>query len=413
MYNTEVLGSIYYALTGTLQSATFTYNNSITNGVPAIQWPNVKTGGSGISVPPAGTDYFGTANQINYKDPYSEQWNYSIDRDLGFDTGLRVSYVGMATRDLVWAPDLNQSYYSTTYYVDQPLSSRPFPNWGVINTRANGANASYNALQIELHHRYKRGLTLDSAYTFASNLADNQGYTADHFADENAGHRTMDALDLKHEYGPVYGTRRNRWITSAIVELPVGRGRQFGSHMNPVVNALVGGWQLTSIVLWQSGPFLTPYFSGGDPSGTGSGVIGRDQAPDLIGNPNLGNPSAANWFNAGAFTCPGVPGWHAGSACLIGTPGNGAPLGRFGTAGIGSVMGPGTVNLNAGLSKRFVITERLRIKVEGSFTNALNHLNLANPVLAIDNSSVGQITSARPADFGGNRTGQVGARFEF
>jgi len=43
----------------------------------------------------------------------------------------------------------------------------------------------------------------------------------------------------------------------------------------------------------------------------------------------------------------------------------------------------------------------------------LNHLNLANPVLAIDNSSVGQITSARPADFGGNRTGQVGARIQF
>ena len=61
VYNTEVLGSIYYALTGTLQSATYTYNNSITNGVPAIQWPNVKTGGSGITVPPAGTDYFGTA----------------------------------------------------------------------------------------------------------------------------------------------------------------------------------------------------------------------------------------------------------------------------------------------------------------------------------------------------------------
>jgi hypothetical protein len=99
--------------------------------------------------------------------------------------------------------------------------------------------------------------------------------------------------------------------------------------------------------------------------------------------------------------------------CLIGTPGNGAPIGRFGSAGIGTVVGPGTVNLNAGLSKKFSINEHVRIKLEGSFTNVLNHLNLANPVLAIDNPSVGQITSARPADFGGNRTGQVGARVEF
>jgi Carboxypeptidase regulatory-like domain len=413
LYNTEVLGSIYYALTGTVQSATFTYNNSITNGIPAIQWPNVKAGGSGISVAPAGTDYFGTADQINYKDPYSEQWNVSIDHDLGFNTGLRVSYIGMSTHDLVWAPNLNQSYYSTTYYVDQPLSSRPFPNWGVVNTRAIGANANYNSFQLEVNHRYRNGLTMTSTYTLAKNLADNQGYTADHFADENAGHRTMDTLNRRQEYGDVYGTRRHRWITTAIYQLPVGRGRTFGNHMNRVMDAVVGGWQLSSIFLIQSGPYLTPYFSGGDPSGTGSGVIGRAQAPDVIGSSGLSNPTASEWFNISAYTCPATPGWHPGQPCLIGTPGNGAPIGRFGNAGISSVLGPGTVNLNAGLSKSFSIMERVRIKVEGSFTNALNHVNLANPVLAIDSTSVGQITSARPADFGGSRTGQIGARIEF
>ena len=57
-----------HALTGSVQSASYPYNNSITNGVPAIQGPDVKTGGSGIVVPTAGTDYFGTANQINYTD---------------------------------------------------------------------------------------------------------------------------------------------------------------------------------------------------------------------------------------------------------------------------------------------------------------------------------------------------------
>ena len=254
---------------------------------------------------------------------------------------------------------------------------------------------------------------MNSAYTFAKNLADNEGYDNNSLAGENSGERTLDALDLKHEYGPVSSTRRNRWITSAIYELPVGRGRQFGSKMNRFADAVLGGWQLSSIFLWQSGPYLTPYFSGGDPSGTGSGIIGRHQAPDLIGNTSLSNPTAAGWYNASAFTCPGVPGWQVGTACLIGTPGNGVPIGRFGTSGVGTVVGPGTVNLNAGLSKIFPLTERIRIKVEGSFTNVLNHLNLANPVLAIDSSSVGQITSARAADFGGNRTGQVGARIEF
>ncbi len=413
MYNTEVLGSIYYALTGTLQAATYTYTNSIVNGAPAIQFPNVKTGGSGITVAPAGTDYFGTANQINWKDPYTMQWNFSIDRDLGFNTGLRASYIGMGTRDLVWAPNLNQSYYSTTPYADQPLSSRPFPNWGVINTRANGANSNYESAQLEINHRYKSGLTLNSAYTFAKNLADNAGYSTSTFAGENAGARTMDADDLKHEYGPVAGTRKNRWISSFIYELPVGRGRQFGSNWNRATDAVIGGWQLSSIFLIQSGPYLTPYFSGGDPSGTGSGVIGRAQAPDIVGTPNLSNPTSGDWFNAAAFTCPGTPGWTPGTACLIGNPGYGNPIGRFGNAGPGTVIGPGTVNLNAGLSKRFAITERINMKIEASFTNVLNHVNLANPVLAIDSTSVGQITSARGSDFGGSRTGQVGARIDF
>jgi len=418
VYNTEVLGSIYYALTGTVQSATYNFGNTITNGVPAIVWPNVRAGGSGITVPQSGTDYFGTANQINYKDPYTEQWNFSIDRDLGFNTGLRLSYIGMETHDLVWAPDLNQSYYSTTYFADQPLSNRPFPNWGVINTRANGANANYNAAQLEVNHRYKSGVTFNSAYTFAKGLADNQGYTSGNggisYAGENAGGRTMNLYDLKAEYGPVFGIRKNRWITSALYDLPVGRSRQFGTNMNRFVDAIVGGWQLSSIFLIQSGPYLSPYFSGGDPSGTGSGnFVGRSQAPDVVGNPKLSNPTAGDWFNAAAYTCPGTPGWQVGTPCLIGNQGYLPPIGRFGDAGISTVVAPGTVNLNAGLSKSFTITESVKIRIQGSFTNVLNHLNLANPIISIDNSSVGQITSARGADFGGARTGQVGARIEF
>ncbi len=417
VFNTEVLGSIYYALTGTLQSNTRTYNN-ISNGKPIFAWPNTQLPGNG-TIADFGTAYFGTANQINWKDPYSMQWNLSVDRDLGFQTGLRLSYIAMDTRQLVWSPNLNQSMYSTQFYTDQPLSSRPFPNWGVVNTRANGATANYQSAQVEIKHRTHAGITFDTTYTFAKNLADNQGYTegsnnGTSFAGENSGSRTLDLYDLKHEYGNVFGTRKHRWITSAIYDLPVGRGRAFGGSMNRFVDAVIGGWQVSSIFLWQSGPYLSPYFDGGDPSGTGSGIIGRDQAPDLVRNPNISNPNRNDWFDLGAYTCPGTPNWQPGTSCLIGSaPQYGAPIGRFGNAGPAALVGPGTVNLNAGLAKYFAITERVRMKVEGSFTNVLNHTNLADPVLAIDNTSVGQITSARAADFGGNRTGQVGARIEW
>jgi hypothetical protein len=416
MYDTPSMGSIYYALTGTVQSNTATYTNIAANGGPIFQWPQITTGAAG-AVAPFGTAYFGTANDPHWKEPYTMQWNFSIDRDLGFNTGLRLSYIGQGTRDLVYAPDLNQSGYSTTFYAEQPLSNRPYPNWGVVNDRAVGADMNYNSAQVEVHHRFREGLTFDSTYTFAKNLADNQGPNPQgSFAGENAGGRDMDAYDLKAEYGPVWGTRKQRWITTAVYELPVGRGRRFMSNGSRLADALFGGWRLSNIFLVQSGPFETPYFNNGDPSGTGSGVFeGRPQHPDRIGNGSVPNPTASDWFNPAAFTCPGTPNWVAGTPCTIGdNPSTDlAPIGRFGNSGVGILTGPGTVNLNTALGKAFAINERVRFKIEASFTNILNHVNLGDPVNAIDNPSFGQITSARASDFGGYRTGQVSARLDF
>ena len=421
MFDTPSMGSIYYALTGTLQSATFQFNNIAANGGPIFQWPNIRTGGSGVVVNPFGTAYFGTANDIHWKEPLTTQWNFSIDRDLGFNTGLRVSYIGENTHHLVWAPNLNQSYYSTQYYASQPLSSRPFPNWGTVNNRSVGASMNYNSLQVEVVHRFQHGLTFNSTYTFAKNLSDDQGPVPDHFADENAGARAMDLYDRRAEYGPVWGTRTNRWLTTAVYELPFGRGRRYMSTANAFAQAVLGGWRLSNIFLWQSGPFETPYFSSGDPSGTGSGFQ-RPQHADRIASGSISNPSANQWFNTSAFVCPATPGWSLGQACTIGdNPGvDVAPIGRFGNSGIGVVTGPGTVNLSTALGKSFAITEKVKIKIEGSFTNILNHVNLADPVNAIDNASFGVITSARGAttpgggsDFGGFRTGQISARIEF
>ena len=344
------------------------------------------------------------------------QWNFSIDRDLGFNTGLRVSYIGQGTRDLVYAPDLNQSYYSTQFYATQPLSSHPFPNWGTVNTRAVGANMNYQSLQAEVKHRFQRGFTFNSTFTWARNLADNQGPVPDHFADENAGSRSMDLYNLRDEYGPVWGTRKFRFLTTAVYELPFGRGRQFMSNASRAVDFVLGGWRLSNILLLQTGPFETPYFSNGDPSGTGSAVRdGRNQHPDRVANGSLSNPTADQWYNTSAFVCPATPGWTLGTGCTIGDDPSKdiAPIGRFGNSGIGVVTGPGTVNLSTALGKSFAITERFRIKIEGSFTNIFNHVNLADPTNAIDNSSFGQITSARGSDFGGYRTGQISARIEF
>jgi len=418
VYNTTLLGDSFFAMTDTLQAATLTYNNL--EGPPYYPpyiWP-VTSPGSGAITPTYGSTNFTSANQIGWKNPYSMQWDLSIDREFRGNIGTRISYIGMKTDDLVWAGNENvMPYSSTTKALSQPLTNRPFPNWHAIIDRLNGAQAIYNALQVEANRRFQNGLTFQSTYSWAKNLADNQGTQAGSFVGENGNYASY-IHNLGLDYGNVYGTRRQRWITSGMYELPFGRSRTFGTNMNRGADAVVGGWQLSSIFLVQTGPYLTAYIPGGaaDPSGTGAGALyPTNQRPDMVGQIVPANRSRNQWLNQSAFACPSNTGYtsksYAGNSCGVGVTSN--PIGRFGNESVGNILGPGTVNLSAGLKKRFVISENVHLSAEGTFTNVLNHTNLNDPILDITNVDFGRITSARGSDFGGGRTGQVSMKLEF
>lgn len=414
-YNGTLLGSIYFSLTGTLQSDVREFTNLSSGGRPLYQWPAIQSGGTGISTGQLGTASFRTANDINYKDPYSVQWNLSVDRYVGFGVGVRVSYIGMKTTQLAWAPDLNQMTNSTQFAINRPLSDRPFPNWGIIFTRTAGATAFYNAMQVEANKRFSNGLTFNSTYTWAKSLADNLGPNATGFIGETGGGRAADLYNRQAEYGDDYATRRHRSISTVVYELPFGKGRPFAKSIHPAANAIIGGWQMSAIFLAQTGPFLTPFLGSNvvDPSGSGSG-LSRNQHPDRIGNGNLSNPTRDLWFDVNAFVCPGLTTRVAGN-CRIGiNPArDAAPIGRFGNAGVGIITGPGTINLSLGLNKAFQLTERIKLEAGASFTNVENRVNLADPQMNVISTAFGRITSARSSELGGSRTGQVSMRLSF
>ena len=176
---------------------------------------------------------------------------------------------------------------------NQPLSARLFPNWGRINTRATGANESYHSAQVEFNHRFEKGLQLNSTYTFAKALADNQGPANVGFAGDTGGSRATSILDRYADFGNVYGTRRNQWNSTMVYDVPIGRGKKFAGSMPRIADLVVGGWRLSNIFVWQTGPFESPYFDSGqgDPSGTGSGLNSsntgfdpghRSQYPDTV-----------------------------------------------------------------------------------------------------------------------------------
>ena len=444
IYNINMLGSSFYSLTGTLQAQTQQFNNGLNCGAtgctPYWQWPTVYSGsGSAAGVGGYGTAYFGTANSANWKDPYTEQWSLSIDHDLGSGYAARVSYIGSETHHLVWAPDENTLPFSNTRSAyNAPASARLFPNWGRINTRDTGADESYHSLQIEASHRMQHGLEYHSTFTWAKALADNQGPANTGFGGEGGGSRATSILNHGVDFGNVYGTRRLRWNSTVLYDLPFGRGKQFGGTMPRVADLIVGGWRLSSILTVQSGDYLMPYFPDGqgDPSGTGSGLDNslagwdpshRNQYADRIAGVSMKpqGQNRFNWTNAKAFTCPGFAGWVPGTPCGTGagyaadgvTPrsayGPALPIGRFGNSGAGVVEGPGLFNLSSGLTKSFVITERIRLKAEGTFTNVLNHTNLGDPNMNLSSPSFGLISTTIGSDFGGARTAQVAARLEF
>jgi len=114
------------------------------------------------------------------------------------------------------------------------------------------------------------------------------------------------SLDRRADRGNVYAARRHRMINALVYQLPFGRGRKFLSGAPRSVDLLLGGRQLSTILTLQSGPFLTPVFAGGDPSGTNAPSRGA-QRPDRIGaaNGSLADANWERWADRGAFVCPG------------------------------------------------------------------------------------------------------------
>ncbi len=392
IYSVTILGSVFYSLVGIHTSDTRTFNNRLVTGAPELQFPSPFLPGLGT----IGVADFRRGNEFHGPDPYAQQWNLTIERDLGWNTGFRITYSGSHSLKLYHSPDLNQVRPNTVGY-NVARSQRPYPNWAIVYSRDTGTSAKFNSLIVEVQKRYSHGLFFQSSWAWSKNLSNATGSNSTGFAGEN-GSVPTDRFNLGLDYGNVSPTRRHRWLTSFSYELPVvnaWRGQSGGRRLG---YTLVGGWQLSGILLFQTGPFLTPITGGStDPSGTNVDARANDR-PDYsaAGDGNIRSGRTINrWFDRSAFVVP---------------PSN---IGRFGYVGPGLLMGPGTQTVSAKLQKKFDIHEGRYFQLEGSFTNLFNHPNFGIPGLVAAASSFGVISSTQGAESAGARTIQVGLRFSF
>lgn len=359
------------------------YTNQVGN--PQVIFPYVypSSGGQGpstVSIP--------AAYRSDLRVPFSMQYNLTVEHQR-WNTGFRMSYIGTNTRQGEWRYNINQPVGDNRLYVDKP---RLFPQYPGIDYYTNGAGHQFNSLTFEIERQFARGLSYQFSYALARDIGDLE-----------RGEASEDAYNRDRERAVWLDIPTHRVTGNVIYELPLGRGKRFASNVNRWVNFAIGGWETSWIYSLNSGEFLTPLWTGPDPTGTrhtnnrtpANVTIRPNQLRD--GNLPAGQRSVNNWFDAGAFGAP--------------TPG------AFGTSAKGVIKGPGVNVWHAGLFKNIPFTERARLRLEITATNFFNHPNYSNPNMDItDLGNVGVISGVgdiSTLDSGDQRSFRAGVRLEW
>jgi len=263
---------------------------------------------------------------------------------------------------------------------------KPYPKYTTVSLyRNNVGNQNYHGVTVKLQQRYARGFSYIVSYT-RSRLMDDASsvFDASILTGPQANFPVADSFNRKLERDYSTGDIPHLFVTSAVWDLPVGRGRAREPH--GFVGALLRDWSVSTIVTLQSGvPVAVSQTNSNAFAGFGT------QRPNLVGDPELPSDerSPAKWFNTSAFAL--------------------APQFTLGSASRNPVRGPSYKNVDVAISRRLPIRgggPEVEVRVEAF--NLLNTPPFANPGVTFGTATFGVITSAGDA-----RVVQLAAKFLF
>jgi len=224
---------------------------------------------------------------------------------------------------------------------------RPFPNFGTyIDDRFIGYS-NYNAANVKLEHRTP-GLALTAVYTWSKSLDDKSAAAGIGASQFNGWQGFLNNHDPRADYGRSDFDTGHRFVASAVYDLPVGKGKRALGNANPVINAVLGNWQVTTIYTAQLGFPMS--IIAGDSTGL-LDTVGQNRA-DIVGKPT-GPKTVSEWFNTAAFVQPGPN--------------------LFGDSARNVLRMPGINNWDIGIMKNVVLTERARLQLRLETFNTFNH----------------------------------------
>ncbi len=320
--------------------------------------------------------------QPDLRTPTLLSWSLVIQQQLTANTALSVGYVGSHGYHELIGIDANEpapvicpatpcpAAYPSSFPVGLAGTLVPAGIFYVPTaTRANNAlantwtyfsrgDSSYNALQVDLNHRFSGGLQLRGVYTWSRTLDDGDSPNSTTSGGEPA--TVSNPFNLRADWGLANFDVRNVAVLSEVYALPFGAGARFGSHLQGITNALASGWQFDSLATIQGGFPFTPQLSY-NPSNNGDT---RNPVRPFV-NPNFHGPvilgSPAQYFNPAAFLAPA----------------NGS--GFYGNLGRDTLIGPGLGSWDTSFLKDTRLRERLTLQFRAELFNILNRTNFNAP----------------------------------
>ena len=297
----------------------------------------------------------------NYRRGYVQSWNLTLEKQLG-QWIASAGYV--ATRSVRQSAFLNVNYgLAGSGNQGRPL----FQRFGrSANTAILGhiGMAKYDSLQTRLQRRFQ-GYTINLAYTWSHS----RGYKAE----SSVGSPLVAIPEFwDKNYGPTPRDVRQNFAASTVIELPFGRGKRWANQ--GAASRLLGGWQVNSVALLQTGLPVTP---------SANATV-------------LNAPNSSNFADClGAVRKIGVPEqWWDRSA--LADPNQVDPrTPRFGTCGTGVLRGPGVINVDAGLFRKFRLTERIDLAFRAEAFNVSNTPHFDDPAANISSANFGVISGVK------------------
>jgi len=312
----------------------------------------------------------------DYRPAVSNQWNFSIQRQFGSATTVQAAYVGQHSDHLATIIDAGQGYLASPGVVlpSPYLAGNPAlvaDGLGQVRLNATVGIQNYNALQIAFQQRLSRGLSFQANYTWSKCLTDNFGYYG-RYGDAANSQASADvafqqnAYDILADYGYCDHDVTNVFNGYLAYQLPFGKGRQYGSNVSPVLDAVLGGWNVNTVFTVHGGFPISMLDWAGDP-GTGS----------FQPRPNCNGPSIATPYQENPASLGGGYVWF-GTANM-----SNPPAGYFGNCGVSTERGPGLAQVDIGVDKNFTIRENQYVQFRAEAINAFN-----TPVLDVVGYSI-------------------------